>query len=91
MIGEVFFKDKYNQEDHQLHRDDDYEDDTEEIPYTVLEQYNVRTISGFNSQLLGIISSARAMRRDTTHQLRLPVTISLTLILLLILLLVLMT
>jgi len=39
MIGEVFFKDKYNQEDHQLHRDDDYEDDTEEIPYTVLEQY----------------------------------------------------
>ena len=91
MIGEVFFKGNSNQEHQHITFEDDDEDDTEEIPYTVLEQYNVRIISGCNSQLLGILSSARAMRRDTTHQLRLPVTISLTLILLLILLLVLMT
>jgi len=41
MIGEVFFKENSNQGNQQLFEDDDSEeDDTEEIPYSVMEQYN---------------------------------------------------
>ena len=50
MIGEVFFKGNSKQEHQPITFEDD-EDDTEELPYSVLEQYNVRIISGFNSQL----------------------------------------
>ena len=53
MIGEVFFKENSNQGNQQLFEDDDSEDDdTEEIPYSVMEQYNVRIIFGLNSQVL---------------------------------------
>merc|ERR1712203_642336 len=59
MIGEVFFKENSNQGNQQIFEDDYSEDDdTEEIPYTVL-------------------NAIMAMRRDTTPQLRLSVTMSL--------------
>ena len=45
MIGEVFFKENSNQGNQQIFEDDYSEDDdTEEIPYTVLERYNVSII-----------------------------------------------
>merc|ERR1712203_815831 len=41
MIGEVFFKENSNQGNQQIFEDDYSEDDdTEEIPYSVLERYN---------------------------------------------------
>ena len=57
MIGEVFFKENSNQgNQHISFEDEDNEDDdTEEIPYSVLEQYDVRIIFDPNSQLLSII------------------------------------
>ena len=44
MIGEKFFKENDNRGTQQNFEDDDSEDDIEEIPYSVLERYNVRII-----------------------------------------------
>ena len=44
MIGEKFFKENDNRGTEQNFEDDDSEDDIEEIPYSVLERYNVRII-----------------------------------------------
>ena len=53
MVGEQFFKENSNQGNQQILEDVDSEDDdTEEIPYTVLEKYDVRIILALNSQLL---------------------------------------
>ena len=44
MIGEEFFKENNNRGTQQIFEDGDSEDDIEEIPYSVLERYNVRII-----------------------------------------------
>ena len=53
MVGEQFFKENSNQGNQQILEDADSEDDdTEEMPYTVLEKFDVRIILALHSQLL---------------------------------------
>ena len=61
MLGEKFFKENGDQ---QILEDDDSEDDdTEEIPYSVLEQYKVGIIFALHSPLILYLTMARVMRR----------------------------
>ena len=52
MVGEQFFKENSNQGNQQILEDADSEDDTEEMPYTVLEKYDVSIIFALHSQQL---------------------------------------